>query len=111
MSGSVCVMLGSSPSTQVIITPPAAEYFGESSFGTTNYVTASVSQGSGFNFVWSYVSGDPDVTPNLSLTGAVQSWSATLSPSQDRFSHWRVSAYLGSVFIASEDIFPTLRRL
>lgn len=95
----------------VSVTPSVASGSGPDSTVQTNIVTATASPSGSYSYLWSYVSGDADISPNFALNSQFQRWTGTgLIPSEDRLALWRMTVSIGSVVVASVDINVTVER-
>ena len=111
MTGAVCIMAGGGESPRIRFTPPIAQGSGTGTTITSNIVTASVSVGTGYTFLWSYVLGDSDLTPGFPLDYEFMRWStSTIAPGSDKNALWKCEAFLGPNKVAEDTINVFLQR-
>lgn len=111
MTGAVGIMTAAGRPLYLVFTPPTAIGSGTGTTISSNIVTASVSDGAGYTFLWSYVLGDADVTPNYPLNSDFMRWSAsTIAPGDDRNALWKCEAFIGPNKVAEDTINVFLQR-
>lgn len=111
MTGAVCIMAAGGGAVRIIFTPPIAMGSGTGATITSNIVTASVSVGTGYTFLWSYVLGDSDLTPGFPLNNAFMRWStSSIAPGADKNALWKCEAFLGPNKVAEDTINVFLQR-
>lgn len=94
----------------VSVFPTFAVILGDESPLFTNVVTASVAGGGTFTFVWTYVSGDAEITKDFS-DGAVMRWRANIAPSTSYVATWRVTALQFGSPVGFSDVSVTIERV